>query len=62
MLATTANNLKSGDTFTTNDGAAWHTVHDKHIVDVGHHRAVLLTTEEHEKIWLWFEEEIVVRL
>jgi hypothetical protein len=62
MLATTAINLKEGDEFTSNDGADWHTVSMKHVVDVGHYQAVILTTEEYEKIWLWSNEEIVVRI
>lgn len=62
MLSTTAINLRAGDVFTHNDGADWYTVHDKYIVDVGHHRAVLFTTEDMEKVWLWANEEIVVRI
>lgn len=62
MLAQTAQQLKTGDTFTSNDGVDWHTVHDRYFVDVGHHRAVLITTEDLEKIWLWSDEDVVVRI
>lgn len=62
MLAQTASMLKPGDVFTADDGATWHTVHDLHRVRIGGFPAVVMTTDELEKIWLWDTEEVVVRI
>lgn len=62
MLAQTASLLKIGDTFTSNDGVDWHTTVDVYHVRVGGFPAIVLTTEDQKKIWLWATEEIVVRL
>lgn len=63
MLAQFANQLKPGDEFTTDEGLTWHTVTDVyHLDEIVPKPVVLLTTEEYEKIWLWEEEEVVVRI
>lgn len=63
MLVQTAIQLQSGDTFTSNDGADWHTVHLKLIVPTNSGKeAILLMTEDHSKIWLWCDEEVSVRI
>lgn len=62
MLAQTAIQLKPQDTFTSNDGADWHTVHLRLVVPTNSGKeAVLLTTEDYQKIWLWADEEVVVK-
>ncbi len=63
MLAQIALHLVVGETFTSNDGADWHTVHLKLIVRTNSGKeAILLMTEDHQKIWLWCDEEVVVRI
>lgn len=63
MLVQTAIELKSGDTFTTNEGVDWHTVHMRLIVPTNSGKeAVLVMTEDCAKVWLWADEEIVVRI
>lgn len=62
MLATTANKLKSGDEFTSNEGTNWHHVIDVIIIKQPSSDIVLLTTDDYQKIWLWAEEDVVVRL
>lgn len=62
MLTQTASQLKSNDVFTANDGADWHLAVDVYHVRVGGFPAVVLTTDEQQKIWLWATEEVVVRL
>lgn len=63
MLATTANKLRPNDTFTANDGVDWYRVVDVYEVKVtSDARAVLVTTDDYEKIWLWAEEDVTVRL
>lgn len=63
MLAQTAIQLKSGDTFSSNDGVDWHTVVDLyHLDEVVPKPVVLVTTDGYEKIWLWADEEIVVQI
>lgn len=63
MLAQTAIQLNSGDTFTSNDGVDWHTVHTRLIVPTNSGKeAVLVMTEDYQKVWLWADEDVVVRV
>jgi hypothetical protein len=63
MLAQTAIQLNSGDTFTSNDGVDWYTVHTRLIVPTNSGKeAVLIMTEDYEKVWLWCDEDVVVRV
>lgn len=62
MLVQTAIQLNAGDTFTSNDGVDWHTVHVRLIVPTNSGKeAVLVMTKAQAKVWLWADEEIVVR-
>jgi hypothetical protein len=62
MLAQTAQQLKPGDEFTMNDGAHWHTVEDRFFADFGHRRVVLLIVDGGSQVWMWADQEIVVRI
>lgn len=63
MLAQTAIQLNAGDTFTSNDGVDWHTVHARLIVPTNSGKeAVLVMTDDCEKVWLWADEDVVVRI
>jgi hypothetical protein len=64
MLSQEARQLKVGDVFTSDGGATWHTVATLQIYEDKFSDAdtVVMTTEECEKIWLWSNEDVVVRL
>ncbi len=64
MLTQTAIQLQPGDTFTTNEGDEWHTVHTKQIIDreSGEEIVLLTLTGNHRRFWLWGDEEVSVRI
>lgn len=63
MLAQTALQLNIGDTFTSNDGADWHTIYIKLIVATNYGKeAILIMTSADAKVWLWPDEEVLVRI
>ena len=63
MLVQTADKLRSRDKFTADQGATWHTVEWVSVVKVtSDATAVLITTDDYQKIWLWAEEEVTVRI
>lgn len=67
MLATTAEKLKRGDTFTSDEGVTWHTIaEDPMLFETAIKEPetwlVAITTEDCKKVWLWSTEEIVVRV
>lgn len=63
MLTQTADKLRSRDKFTADQGATWHIVEWVSVVKVtSDATAVLITTDDYQKIWLWAEEEVTVRI
>lgn len=67
MLAQTAERLRRGDTFTSDDGVTWHTIAEEVMlfettIKEPETWLVAIVTEDRQKIWLWSTEEVVVRV
>lgn len=67
MLAQTADKLRVGDTFTSDDGVTWHTIAEEVMffetaIKEPETFLVAIVTEDRQKIWLWSTEDVVVRL
>jgi len=63
MITQAAIQLRDGDVFTNNDGADWyHIVHRLVVSTNSGMEAVLVMTDHMEKVWLWADEEVVVRI
>ena len=67
MLAQTAEKLRRGDTFTSDDGVTWHTIAEEVMffetaIKEPETFLVAITTNDHQKIWLWSTEDVVVLL
>ena len=62
MLIISAQSVREGDNITIDEGLTWQKVTMKRIVDVGEYKAVLFTTDDCQKIWLWGTEDVAVRI
>lgn len=63
MLTQNADKLRSRDKFTADQGATWHTVEWVSVVKVtSEATAVLITTADYQRIWLWAQEDVTVRI
>lgn len=63
-IAFEGSSLKVGEVFTVDQGETWHTVKDVETVQTQEDEpkeAILITTTEGKKLWVWSDEEVIVR-